>query len=363
MMDSNITSNDSLHNVHVAFWANLSFGFVGFVLNLTVCLIISTHSILRQPFNYLILNLSITDLLVSCAAMFNSILDYFSASHLISYRASSIICHINITLAVISLPAACLTLLIMSIERYQAIAVVRLRKLHLSTVRKSIVVVWLLAIITSIIPIVYAKVDIHFPYECNVGRIDQFHLLILIIILFLITSIVPMGIMLIVYAMIFYKLIHNLSQVQPIPSLVMSNREKNLRRSIVPVLCISIFSTFSSIPYVALSYYTSINQYHHPLFRGPFVQQYYHLWILTSTLFILTPIINPLLYNLASSKFRQVLHSLLCDRCCSRCSAIQRMTTPIKPVQVEAYKLSTAHSQILVPLPYLHLTNEPASRC
>ena len=341
-MDSNVTSNRSLESVYVGFLVNVCVGFIGFVLNISVCLIISTHSVLRQPFNYLILNLSFTDLLVSCAVMLNGVLDYLSASYAISYQASSIICQINIGFAVVSLPAACLTLLIMSIERYQAIAVVRFRKLHLSTVCKVIPIIWLLAIITAIIPTTYAKLDLHYPYECIIGRIDRFPILILLLVSFSIASIVPIGIMLIVYAILLYKLIYNLQAVQPIWSL-MDRRDKQLRRSILPVLCISIFSAASSIPYLILSYYTCVNQYYNPSFRAPFKLKYDLLWFVTATLFILTPIVNPLLYNLASSKFRQVLHSLICGRCCS---IADRTTTPSKPIQVKTCKSSTAHSPV-----------------
>ena len=313
-MDSNNTINRSLQGVYVAFWVNQCFGLVGLVLNISVFLIIITHSILRQPFNYLILNLSFTDALLSSAVMLNGMLDYFSISHSISHRASSIICYISTGLVVVSLPAACLTLLIMSIERYQAIAIVRYYKVKLSTVCKVIPIAWLLAIMTAIIPMIHASVDQDYPYQCTMGRIDHFHMLVLLLASFSITSFLPIGMMLIVYAMIFYKLMYDLSIVQPTSSLVMGRREKHSRRSILPVLCISIFSATSSVPYLILSYYTFVNQYYNPLFREPFAQKQYELWVVTATLFILTPIVNPLLYNLASSKFRKVLYSLICGR-------------------------------------------------
>lgn len=85
-----------------------------------------------------------------------------------------------------------------SIECYQAIAAVCLSNLHLSTVRRAIATIWLVAITTAIIPIMYAELNLYYPYECGMGIISRFQILIILLVSFVIISILPRGIMLIV---------------------------------------------------------------------------------------------------------------------------------------------------------------------
>ncbi|EDV18647.1 uncharacterized protein TRIADDRAFT_34883, partial [Trichoplax adhaerens] len=150
-MDANRTINQSIKTTYYAALINTSVGVVAFILNLSVCFIIITHSTLRQPFNHLILNLSFSDLLVSLAVFFNGILDYFSVQRFMSYELATVICKIDMSCAVISLPGACLTLLVMSIERYHAVAIIQLRSVKLSTVRKTILIIWILVTLSAII--------------------------------------------------------------------------------------------------------------------------------------------------------------------------------------------------------------------
>ncbi|RDD36430.1 Green-sensitive opsin-2 [Trichoplax sp. H2] len=329
-MDVNVTNNQSIKTSYYAALINTSVGVVAFILNLSVCLIITSHSILHQPFNHLILNLSFSDLLVSLAVFFNGILDYFSVQRFMSYELATVICKIDMSCAVISLPVACLTLLMMSIERYHAVAIIQFRSVKLSTIRKAILIIWILAILSAIIPIISTQLDPIYPNDCFVGGIDNFALLVVSIIAFSVTCVVSIAIMLIFYGITIHKLCHNMAVVQPSQTRITSKRDQNIRRTIIPILFLSIFSSISSVPYVLLNYYIMFNQYYAPNFRNHFIQRYHSIWSACAIMFILTPVINPLLYNLASSKFREVIHELIC----CRNSLVNKSTKQLKSIQV-----------------------------
>ncbi|RDD36428.1 Growth hormone secretagogue receptor type 1 [Trichoplax sp. H2] len=340
-MDANRTINQSIKTTYYAALINTSVGVVAFILNLSVCFIIITHSTLRQPFNHLILNLSFSDLLVSLAVFFNGILDYFSVQRFMSYELATVICKINMSCTVISLPGACLTLLEMSIERYHAVAIIQFRSVKLSTVRKAILIIWILAIFSAIIPIIYTQLDPVYPNDCFVGDINNFALLVVSIIVLFIACVVSIAIMLIFYSITIHKLCHNMAVVQPLQTRITSKREQNTRRTIIPILFLSIFSSISSVPYVLLNYYIIFNQYYTPKFRNSFIQQNHSTWAASSILFILTTIINPLLYNLASSKFREVIHGLIC----CRNSFANKRAKQLRPVRVIACNSSVTDIQ------------------
>lgn len=325
---------------------NLTVGIAAFLINLSVCIIISTNPTLRQPFNHLILNLSFSDLLVSLAVVVNGILDYFSITRFMTYSIASTICKIGTLCAVISLPGACLTLLMMSIERYQAIASIQLRKIKLESIRKIVILIWFMATLSAIIPFIYARLDPFYPNECFVGRINNFALLIICIIGFSITCIISIAIMLVIYCLLIYKLCHNMAIIHPAksPIIITSKREQNMRRNILPVLFLSIFSAISSIPYILLNYYIMFNQYYTPSFRSPFINQNQVLWSIFAMIFILTPIINPLLYNLASSKFREVVSAMIC---CQN-KLVTKSSKRIKSVRLVAVKSSVTNLQSLI---------------
>ncbi|RDD46560.1 5-hydroxytryptamine receptor 7 [Trichoplax sp. H2] len=245
-MISNKTSNYSADSVKVALYAYLSLGLVGFILNMFVCLVIITHSVLRQSFNYLILNLSLSDLLVSLATVLIGILDYFTVTGFTSYQNISVLCTIDIAIAVISLHGACLTLLVMSIERYQAVTVVRLRKIKQPIVRKIIVIIWLIAAISAIIPTIHAKLDPHYPYDCTIGRISNYALLIICIILFSATCILPIAIMLIVYGMVAYKFTQKMAAIESSPSPIV-NRERTTLYVLIPLINPLLYNLASNL--------------------------------------------------------------------------------------------------------------------
>ncbi|RDD36056.1 hypothetical protein TrispH2_012103 [Trichoplax sp. H2] len=269
--------------------------------------------------------------------MISGILDYSTIAGFTTYQNAYILCVANAAIVLTILPGACLTLLVMSFERYQAVAVIRLRKIKLTTVLKIILIIWLTAIVSAVIPTVYVKFNNYYPNVCTIGRIDNYTLLIISIILFSTTSILPIIMMLIIYGLIIYKLIYSKQVVKIGPSSITNNREKNIRRTIFPVLLISVFTTASSVPYILLSYYTLINEYYYPYFGESFLRKYYRLWIFAATWYILSPIVNPFLYNLASSKFRKILHSLLCYR---RRSLFHTKIVWIKPISGQGFDSS-----------------------
>ncbi|RDD41474.1 Nociceptin receptor [Trichoplax sp. H2] len=329
-MDFNITTNGTANNIYSTFIVNLCFSIIALTLNLAVCLIIGTHSKLWQPFNLLILNLSFSDILVSVGVLLNGLIHLYVTHPFMAYATANVLCKISIALAVVALPGASLTLLAMSIERFQAISVIRIRKLGLRTVRNIVIIIWAIAVISIIVPTMYAELERKDPFECAIDRVDNFSLVLFILFAIIANCLIPVTLTFTLYIVIIYKFCLNKIRIQPIKALIIGKRKKSLRQKILPVICISIISALSGIPYLLLHYYLISGQHFNPHFRGIFLKDNYVIWTTFRALFIVTPILNPLLYNLASSKFRNHIRALICHQP----QSVDETTGTIKQIKV-----------------------------
>ncbi|RDD41473.1 Substance-K receptor [Trichoplax sp. H2] len=292
---------------------NLIFGLLGCILNGFVCYIIGTHRSLRQPFNYLILNLAISDFLVSLAVTLNSILNYVASRYVDKLfsivHTMNISCKFIIFCSVSSFSSTTLTLLAISVERYLCFTAEHQHKMRLSTTRKVLLLIWFLALSSSVILAYYGRADKEIGYDCCFGRIKNLWLLILCITLSILITILPILMMSLLYIQIGYRL---QTQLQISTDLgdanLIRNRKKYLRQSVIAIIIISVFTCSTGLPFILLHIIFIIEQH-----NLNFVSSYYlhdnFLGGTASLLFLLSPILNPLLYNLASSQFRSVVWS------------------------------------------------------
>lgn len=320
MADYNTTRNATNSSYGRTFIIFSTLGFTGCLLNIFVCIIIRTRRALCQPFNHLILNLSVANFILSFSIILYGLSDYLAAilslSNL-STTLAAVVCKLDMFCFISSLMATCLTLFIISIERYQAVTAIRIRKIALSTTRKVIVVIWVLSSMSAIIPTYFAEINLELSHRCHTSRIRSFFLVIVSVVLFSVTSIVPTILMLATYGLIIYKLYVNL-QISPL-ALALSpaayHRKVNLRRSIIVIIFISILSTGSCLPSLILNLILIVGHHYQENFKSIFVQRNTLLWYIFNILFLLTPTINPFLYNLASGQFRNTLHQIFRHRC------------------------------------------------
>lgn len=318
MADLNTTGNTTYSALNDEFIINNILGLIGCLINGFICVLIGTRQALSQPFNHLILNLSVANFVLSFSIILDKSPNYlapFLSYNDISTAIGSMICKLNFFFFLSSLAATCFTLLIISIERYQAVAAIRIHVIKLSATRKVIVIIWIIASISAIIPTCFAEINPILYNNCYMRRIQSIVLIISFILLFSFSSFLPTLLMLIIYSLIIYKLYIN---IQVSPSTLSSearNRKKGLRRSIVAIILISILSTGSGIPALLLNFILIVGYHYQESFLLIFVVQNALSLQIFTILFMVTPIINPLLYNLASSQFRKALYQMFCGHC------------------------------------------------
>ena len=315
----NISSKGLLNSSRV----NLSCGLTGCLLNGCVCFIIIYHKSLQQPFNHLILNLAMSDFLVSLAVILNGIINYAALAalhHLFNItNIANIICKFIIFFAYSSFSSTCLTLLAISIERYQCMTKKRRHTIKLSTTRKAIILTWLLATSSNIIPTYYGQANPK-DYNCTFLNITELWVAVLFFILSIITTVLPILLMLIIYIYIVIKVFNNIQVSDSNSSVIMKAQKKYLRHSVIVIVIISIFTCSTGLPLLLLYAIIAIGQHVDPSIRQLIFNKYYKWWAIATFLFLLAPIVNPLLYNFASRQFRKVVIKSLSFNCCCSCN-------------------------------------------
>ncbi|RDD46561.1 Neuromedin-U receptor 2 [Trichoplax sp. H2] len=302
---SNITSKTQ---VAIAV-SKLTVGIIGIIMNLLVCFIIGTHQNLRQPFNHLLVSLSISDLTISFSVIFNLFINVLDNQFPLS-NCAVVICRFDNFSSFTSTSAAALTLMFISIERYHAITGMHIQKLKLSSTRKLILIIWILSATGAIIPTIYTDVKLK-TYDCTMLAIDNLTLVIVCFILLSLLCILPTVTMLIIYFVIINKLLKTYNSKKLEINSITIKRQKTLRHNILPVLGISILSAATAIPYLSLNGFYLIGSYANPNFKHLFYAETEKFDLISSLFFVISPVINPLLYNLASYEFRKTLYSML----------------------------------------------------
>ncbi|RDD46558.1 Neuromedin-U receptor 2 [Trichoplax sp. H2] len=301
--------------------SQFSIGIVGIIMNLLVCLIFGTHRNLHRPFNYLLVSLSISDLVISFSITFNLFVDILGNSFL-SIIGTMIICKFSYFSGFTSTCATALTLMVISIERYQAIASMHVQKLKLSSTRKLILIIWMLSAAGAVIPTIYAGIILRTYYDCTIAVINIPALIICSILLSLL-CLLPTIAMFALYFIIIYKLLKTDDSKKLEINSITERRQKILRHNILPIVGISIFSAASTIPYLLLTGLYLIGNHMNPNFMRLFYAQTGTLYPISSLFFIICPVINPLLFNFASREYRKSLFSML------RCNYPDRIRTNI----------------------------------
>ncbi|RDD46559.1 Neuropeptide FF receptor 1 [Trichoplax sp. H2] len=224
---SNITSKPQ---VAIAI-SKLTIGIVGIIMNLLVCFIFGTHQNLGQPFNYLLISLSISDLMISCSIIFNLFIDILD-NQLLSSISAIVICKFNCFSGFTSISAAALTLIFISVKPYQAIASMHIQELKLSSIRKLILIIWILSAVGAVIPTVFSDIMLKTHFDCTIAVIDS---LLLVIICSILLSLLPAIAMLTIYFVIIYKLLKTFNSKKLKINSIAQGRQKTLRRYILPV--------------------------------------------------------------------------------------------------------------------------------
>ena len=306
---SNVTDHNNINRLILSIIMNLSLGTIALTVNICVCSTIIFKKALHEPFYYLILNLSISDMLLAIAVLINGYLDYEAYQSLLSPKIlSDTVCQLDIFCAIVSFCASSLTLLTISIERYQFVIMRIGHRIKLEKTRMIIVGIWFLAFLTAIIPTRYSKIEYFNPNECIIQTIPIKVLAYIEVILTVFTCILPFPVMLICYVIIANKLFR-LNSINPTISIYIKAKNDRMKKNIVAIIIISILSASTGLPLIIMNIAVTFSDGNYHLAQTPL------LWAIASTLFVLSPILNPILYNFGCKKFRQIFISMYCRHC------------------------------------------------
>ena len=134
----------------------ISIAVVAVVGNFLVCFAILTNrSLRRKPTNLLLLSLAVSDLLTAAIAMPFDIESLFRQG---GWKHGAVMCVAFLTVYLITVPTSILTLLAISVDRYQSLRdlLSRFRRAQFMTQRKALLVIgliWLYCIIFAFLPI------------------------------------------------------------------------------------------------------------------------------------------------------------------------------------------------------------------
>ena len=134
----------------------ISIAVVAVVGNVLVCFaILSNRSLRRKPTNLLLLSLAVSDLLTAAIAMPFDIESLFRQG---GWKHGAVMCVAFLTVYLITVPTSILTLLAISVDRYQSLRdpLSRFRRAQFMTQRKALLVIgliWLYCIIFAFLPI------------------------------------------------------------------------------------------------------------------------------------------------------------------------------------------------------------------
>ncbi|RVE52615.1 hypothetical protein evm_002734 [Chilo suppressalis] len=276
---------------------------VGVTGNLLTCVVIYFNKTMHTATNCYLFTLAVSDLLVS----FGIILEIIEHTHyddILEYRES--VCKVHFFLVVTLFHNGILIMTALSIERYIAIwhpLLLNSRPLW-KRIMKIIILIWTLAILET------------FPEVFTVELIKTRSLSICCIVpsnfarwlngvLAVVNFIIPLTIMIFVYAAIAVKV--NMAQRSTQPRDKIFNHRNNTKKVNKLVVALTLSFIICWLPIFTMRVLIVFVDF--PL-SPQLLQNWDILFMLTSTNSWFTIVLNPILFSLMSTKFREALKSL-----------------------------------------------------
>ena len=307
----------SWYNIRLSISINI-FSFIGIVLNSILCVTIFNKRNLQQPHSRLMANLALSDMifciLLSVKATLPVIFNnqrYSNTS--ISINTGTLVCKTVSFFEMLTVGSSMLTLAAIGIERYRAIIYPlngSLSKYHLKIFLPA---TWAFSAIAA----AFYVIDRNYYYnilDCTGAftssgnsRKAVFTAVFASIVVF-----TPLLIILICYACIAVKLCRKTLPMDESDYKIQAARiEQKKTVCIVTLMCMTVISAMTFCPFIIFYLWISFSKISDPNF---FKGQNYLYWKLLQafTIILLIPcILNPLLYNIASSNFRKEIKQLL----------------------------------------------------
>ncbi|RDD36308.1 Cardioacceleratory peptide receptor [Trichoplax sp. H2] len=288
----------------------VAIGLVGAILNSFVCLVLfySNHS--HQSLDKLIAHLSLNDLLASLSIAVSYILNALTITNRevifrLSRLAGTILCKTNLVLVSLTITNSNLILAAISIDRYRAIIHPLALPLHKVKSNVIITIFWLISIGIGILIANFHELSASYPYRCSITN-NHTIALIIVLIFAIFGYIIPFLIISISYSIIIKKI---LTVKPPMDNSEYQRRQKSRLRQ--RNKGITVLSTASSSIFIITLGTLVTGLLIDNEFYSKLTIAFWTFFQISGTIMLLPCVINPMLYNFASTNFKSAARSLL----------------------------------------------------
>ncbi|XP_074506775.1 neuromedin-U receptor 1-like [Sebastes fasciatus] len=296
---------------------------VGVLGNSLTCTVILRHRVMQTPTNYYLLSLAASDLLVLLLGMPLELYDMWQNYPFLLGKGG---CYFKIFLFETVCFASILNVTALSIERYVAV-VHPLKVKHMATrahVKRVIFILWVMSMLCAVpntsvhgIVVLPPWFGRQFPRStiCHVNQPTWMYNLI-ILISTLAFFMLPMLIISVLYLLIGLRL-HSEKMMTVVdarfgPERLSRSHEQKLRKrnlQVTKMLCVLV--VVFGLCWAPFHVDRLMWSYIDPL-SGQHLQVFEHVHVVSGVFFYLSSAINPILYNLMSTKFREMFSHVTC---------------------------------------------------
>ncbi|CAI4224094.1 unnamed protein product [Auanema sp. JU1783] len=292
---------------------------IGLIGNLVTCVVIRRHPMLKTHSSHYLLNLACADLVTLCVGLpFEVVMNW----NQYPWPFPDFVCNLKALIAETTISVSILTILLFSIERYIAVChpfiFVKMKPLR-NNVHYFLIFTWVISIICAIPFAIHHRADFmlkDWPYTnngqpvisskmCMIAVMFDHQLLTTFKFLFHFSAImffvIPLSIIFILYVLISYHISSSRKGLQRSETI----EDGHLRVTfILTAIILAFFVCYLPFQIQRLAFFYFDNSEFFSM-----LNQY--VYFISGFLFYLATIINPILYNLVSTRFRKASREVI----------------------------------------------------
>ncbi|EDV19846.1 uncharacterized protein TRIADDRAFT_61725 [Trichoplax adhaerens] len=293
--------------------------FFSITLNVIIFHKICTQKYLQIPLNRLIANLALADIIhvvtYSVVATFPLILKtYPQLFGKITPNIANIVCNSLFYIYVASITTSTFTLLIIGAERYRAIIHPLKRAYTGKQMNRILMAIWIISLSSTLLIVILRIYDRNSIVNCtsSLSPYGSFYNAISFTIYAVATFGIPIIIIITLYACVIARLWHHdppMADSEYKAEVKKSRRKKN--QAIMALLIITILSAASYFPFMAIHIGIAFLKHSTGNAVRRLPEIFWIFYRLSALLMLIPTILNPMLYNYASSEIRREMRAFI----------------------------------------------------